>query len=142
MSLIFNYKNICKLTWLKREDIKSINILSENKAEVILDDEKILVTKNQLIPIVKETRRESAKDLSIVDKTHHGIYYVPSSKHNTLYRVREDEGRLTCECYDYQNLNEQVTDRQMGCKHVYAVLSELGYSSLEKYIEDSRSIAY
>lgn len=76
---------------------------------------------------------EVTKDLFEPD-TYHVYNPLKDSRHHVTIE-RSHKSLLQCTCGDYNN---QIQTMGKGvCKHGYAVLTELGYSSLADYIQST-----
>jgi hypothetical protein len=79
-----------------------------------------------------DRRRADAQDVNIRD-LYDGSYAAFSIMSGRQYRVIPDDRAIACNCEDYGN---QLRFFGRGvCKHGYAVLAHLGYSSLKDYIK-------
>lgn len=83
-----------------------------------------------------DRRREEAKKINIFDGEGKGHYYAQGSK-NDLYEIYVHKSGIACNCEDFRN---QATffKREGICKHGYAALNLLGFSSLSEYLERDR----
>ena len=63
-------------------------------------------------------------------------YSARSSRGNDLYHLEVFDSAIACTCDDYKNqVNLFSSYASKLCKHGYAVLSKLGFSSLSDYIQ-------
>ena len=93
------------------------------------------VSKADLKQHFVQRRQAEAQKLTVVDwlRTPE-CYTVRSQQGDKDYWVTCTDGALRCTCADYQR---QLTTFGRGCcKHGYAVLQHLGYSSLQTYQAD------
>ena len=56
-----------------------------------------------------------------------------------LYTLKVEDKAVTCDCEDYRNQIFHLRAKHSTCKHGYAVLFKLGFSSLSDYIERDRT---
>ncbi len=74
-------------------------------------------------------RKEGAIGLEVVKVPFEsGEYMVRSSSGETAYLVQCLTDKLTCTCQDYQA--QSAAMNKACCKHCYATLNHLGYTSL------------
>ena len=129
---VFNYSNISQLTWFNRSEINQIFVKNSREAIVILKDKvEITINRNQLKPIIEEKRSKSSEGLQV--KESEGFYLVKNPQKNTRYTVHPKSDHLFCNCSDYRNQYNAFESNQVACKHVFAVLGYLGFSSLKEY---------
>lgn len=82
-----------------------------------------------------ERRQEDAKQLTVIDWRRTPERYTVSSQNGDKdYLVSCSHRELACTCTDYQR--QLATFGRGCCKHGYAVLRHLGYSSLQAYQRD------
>lgn len=67
------------------------------------------------------------------------IFYVKNETKATAYTVNFFIGGSTCDCEDFNNQKQFFG--MACCKHIYASLSQIGFTSLRDYIEERRAIA-
>lgn len=81
-------------------------------------------------------RREAAANLQVQESFDREAFLVNGGREP--HRVEVDaRGGLSCDCWDYSG---QVEVMGKGCcKHVYAVLGQMGYGSMAEYIEVNRA---
>lgn len=123
---ILNRKDICKLeVWARVIFIKFTN------------GQTRFVAKKDFWLEFHRSRKERAKQLTV---GHYGedLYQVSSQSQKEPYLVSID-GEVQCECADYA---EQVTAKfkYPMCKHGWALLNHLGYSSLTNFITERQRI--
>jgi hypothetical protein len=81
-----------------------------------------------------EWRREAAQALQVVPwREAIGRYTVHNDAKRSAHVVEVSDQAITCTCEDYKN---QLKFLGKGCcKHGYAVLAQLGFSSLGAYLD-------
>ena len=82
-------------------------------------------------------RKYRSKTISVTQNVfNQDQYSARSSRGDDLYHLEVLDSAITCTCEDYKNqtLFFGVHASKL-CKHGYAVLSKLGFSSLAEYIE-------
>jgi hypothetical protein len=87
-----------------------------------------------------DRRKAQAKGLTVTrNGFNSSAYSVRNEAKNTSYKVVLGNSKIACECEDYRNQTEFFG---LGvCKHGYAVLAQLGYSSLKDYINNDCILA-
>lgn len=95
------------------------------------------VSKAKFRQMFVDFRRHGAKSLTVTkDLIEPNLYTVRNEAKDSTRRVEIVPGHkspIQCTCEDY---NAQILAMGKGvCKHGYAVLTELGYSSLSDYIQ-------
>jgi len=81
-----------------------------------------------------DRRREAARAL-LTYRTVEG-WVVLNPLKNTTYQVKTYKTHLSCTCEDYRN--QVYFLGRACCKHCYAVLAELGFTSLREYLSDQK----
>jgi hypothetical protein len=80
-----------------------------------------------------DRRKAQAKGLTVTrNGFNSSAYSVRNEARNTSYKVILGNSAIACECEDYRNQTEFFG--RGVCKHGYAVLAQLGYSSLKDYL--------
>lgn len=96
---------------------------------------------SQKIPVSKFAEdfagfRKKGADGLISSPVHSHVYSVLNPKKGTNYIVKTKPKGLVCQCKDW--LNSMITFRQGICKHSYRVLFDLGFTSLQEYVEEMK----
>ncbi len=60
-------------------------------------------------------------------------YEVFSGKSEKIYTVELSAGIAMCGCRDYEEQQRQLGRAKPGCKHIMALMSQLGHASLQDY---------
>lgn len=82
-----------------------------------------------------DRRKSDAQELEVKPINKHE-YKVINPKKNTKYTCYAYTDGMDCTCEDYRN---QILFFKKGCcKHGYAVLTHLGFSNLNDYVEHHR----
>ena len=63
-------------------------------------------------------------------------YLVRNPHKNTEYTIEPRIDYLFCNCSDYKNQSYAFETSEVCCKHIFAVLGYLGFSSLSEQIQD------
>lgn len=82
-----------------------------------------------------DRRRDEAQKLIARNQGDYWVVYNPAKQ--TSYCVEPMPTEISCDCEDYSN---QIKLLGRGCcKHGYAVLAELGFTSLKEYLSNSKA---
>lgn len=131
--VIFNFGNISQATWIERNEIKCITVLSDEKAKVSLKNgDSVTVTREEIKPVIENKRLESSKNLEVL-MTGFNTYLVINPDKQTEYIIEPRIDYLFCNCSDYKNQSYAFETSKVCCKHIFAVLGYLGFSSLKEY---------
>jgi hypothetical protein len=80
-----------------------------------------------------DRRKAQAKGLAVTRNGFNSTTYsVKNEAKNSSYKVVLGSSAIACECEDYRNQTEFFG--RGVCKHGYAVLAQLGYSSLKDFV--------
>ncbi|MEB3282341.1 MAG: hypothetical protein VKK42_25820 [Lyngbya sp.] len=135
-TLLFTKGNCAKVLDVKSWEIEHITESNNpNEVLVLLKNSQVKrVSVAQAGKHFVESRKERAKFLKTQQHHQHGRFWmVSSSGGKGSYQVELKLDKAICNCEDYKNQIEAFNGRA-ACKHVYAVLTELGCSSLSEYI--------
>jgi hypothetical protein len=88
-----------------------------------------------------DRRRAAARALTATQWINQPTYFtVRNESKNSTYQLEAFPDRIECPCDDYKN---QIQFIGRGCcKHGYAVLNTLGFSSLAHYVEAMKPGGY
>jgi len=126
LSLIANRANVARVTGLKPQHVKEINVVGD-RAHILIkrprkEPEQITLKLDLLEAAFHQFRKASGRSLvvlaSAVQRDGHVIHTIEGAQ-GIDYRIEEDHARLTCTCEDFQ-MHETL------CKHGWAVLWALG----------------
>lgn len=79
-------------------------------------------------------RIERSRSLEVI-QFHREHFRVANYKKGTAYSVYLFEDGLDCTCHDYKNQILNFGGGRSCCKHIYAVLSYMGYNRLSDYVK-------
>ena len=135
--VIFSVTNICLATWLEREEIRQIHVKSNRFADVYLSNGAIVsVTSEEIKPVMEQRRRSKALNVE-VERLEKANYFTVKNPHKgTEYNVLPLMEHLSCNCPDYSNQSIAFNSEKVACKHIFAVLNYLQFSSITEYAED------
>lgn len=86
-----------------------------------------------------DRRKAQAKGLVVTRNTYESCSYsVRNEAKDSVYKVVLGVDEIACECEDYKNQREFFG--RGCCKHGYAVLAQIGYSSLRDYLKNVPSL--
>lgn len=84
-------------------------------------------------------RREKAQTVTVKPHPVHAKTFVARAEGlDTSYFIYLDHDGMGCQCKDFRNLQVGLNQRNVACKHIYAMLNHLGYSSLSAYVNEGR----
>jgi len=133
--LLFNFINVCNVTWLDRSDIKMILVKTQDYCIVTLKTgEKIKVTAKEIKETITNRRKERAKNIEIIDNPDN-TYTARNSIKESEYQLIPKDSYIYCTCPDYSNQSIALKSDDVCCKHIWALLGYLGFSSLSEYEE-------
>lgn len=115
------------------QEIKAVK-LSEltGFVEVQTANKSFFVPINLVKDSFVELRKEGSKTLQ-VKALGNLVYSVTNPAKKSSYHVKRTDSSVVCQCEDYRKMVETGI-KNPCCKHGYAVLNALGYSSLRDYI--------
>lgn len=132
-SLVFNRTNASILIGILPHQVKKVEEWTNcvyvygNK-----DSKKIskFVSKKKFLEAFVNSRKERSKLLTVqkISPTEYAVYN-PENDHN--YLVELSGKVIECGCEDYKN--QMAVFGKAACKHIYATLTYMGYSSLKAY---------
>jgi len=83
-----------------------------------------------------DRRKTQARGLVVTRNAYQSCSYsVRNEAKNSIYKVVLGATAIACECEDYRNQTEFFG--RGVCKHGYAVLAQIGYSSLKDYLQNA-----
>ncbi|BAQ61630.1 hypothetical protein GM3708_2036 [Geminocystis sp. NIES-3708] len=134
--ILFNFSNIEKVTWIDRKDIKMIKVSSNEYCTVHLKSEEIIkVTAKEVKAVIGKERKTRSNNIEIVDNKDN-TYTAKNLIKSTEYTLTPNDCFVDCTCPDYGNQWIVFEGEKALCKHGYALLNYLGFSSFEEYLED------
>lgn len=83
-----------------------------------------------------QRRKEDAKKLLVTPSECGGFTEVYNPLKGTSYKINHFTDKLVCNCEDYKNQIDFNIEKPL-CKHGYAALMFMGYSSIENYIAET-----
>jgi hypothetical protein len=82
-----------------------------------------------------ESRKQNSETLVVTPQNDSWDFAVSNPQKGTQYKVETRHPGLLCNCQDYiRQRDRNYAGRPIACKHGYAVLGHLGFSSLEDYV--------
>ncbi|MEA5511976.1 hypothetical protein VB715_19570 [Crocosphaera sp. UHCC 0190] len=99
-------------------------------------NDAVFIKKADFLGLLSGDRRQRSKALKVTQDLFRSEFYrVRNHDKNSLYMLECHDDNIECECQDYKNLVNDFGNSKVACKHVYAVLSKLGYGTLNDYIK-------
>ncbi|BAQ63947.1 hypothetical protein [Geminocystis sp. NIES-3709] len=133
--ILFNFCNVCNVTWLDRKDIKMITIKSNDHCLVTLKTgETLKVTANEVKESLEQTRKKRSSNIEIIDNPDY-TYTARNPIKETQYTLITKDSYIYCTCPDYNNQSIALKSDQVCCKHIWSLLEYLGFNSLLEYKE-------
>ena len=133
--VIFNTTNICRATWLEREEIRTIHVKSNRFADVYLSNGSIVtVTAEEIKPVMEQRRKARSKHLQVLPTKLHN-YLVRNEIKGSEYTVLPLIDHLECNCSDWKNQSIAFDTDKVICKHIFGVLNYLNFKTLDEYEE-------
>lgn len=136
-SYIYSKKAAC--TILNRKDVIKVEIWGNCCWVRFAKGSPRFVSKKAFTALFARNRQIAGQGIAEVGAVEHiqgGSFTVISQSVNDVYNVELDVDHLECNCKDYSIQRDDLKLRKATCKHAYAVLYTLGYSTLSDYIKD------
>jgi hypothetical protein len=93
----------------------------------------VFVSKKAFRQAFVDFRKESAKTVQVKRLGVDSAYFQAKGQEE-IYDLALTATGVTCTCVDYQNQVQYIPGGKHCCKHGYAVLSRLGFGSLQAYL--------
>lgn len=99
------------------------------------------VSKRAFLNHFADRRKEDSKAVNIIAEIDNSDVFraFGNAPNSNVYKLTKELRAIACTCEDYKN-QQRIIHRGI-CKHGYAVLSFLGYSSLKEYVNRDTTIA-
>jgi hypothetical protein len=97
----------------------------------------VFVSKKAFRQAFVEFRKESASTVQVKRLGVDSVHFQALGR-DEIYDVTLKGHGVTCTCVDYQNQVQYIPGAKHCCKHGYAVLSRLGFGSLQDYLAYNR----
>lgn len=131
---LYTLNRAARILKLKRDQIEFIYPCSDG-CLVGLWNDSVFIPKAEFIKLLSSDRRQRSKSLKAVPNLFNSeLFVVRNENKSTVYKLECHEDHIDCECQDYKNLVNDFGHNKVACKHVYAVLTKLNFSSLADYI--------
>jgi len=132
-TLIYNRVAAGRILGIHPESIRKIEIWPNVTLVHAYGERPRFVSKKAFLQDFANSRKARAKNLR-AKAIGPNLFLVPSeTKEGVYYKVREKEGSFTCECEDWKT-QKLAGIHNATCKHIYATLFLLGFSSLREYV--------
>ena len=134
---IFSKPVVAKALGVSVQTIEKVIADGEDAIAILTSGKRKKVTLWAAKVALGNLRRLRAEKIKISqDKRNPSSTYQavnPENGHaHTLYLMPKYIG---CNCKDYQELVKNLGSNQVACKHIYALLGHIGYSSLNEYVK-------
>lgn len=136
---IFSKTAAANIVGLKPRDIDYITEIGNGAIRIFRSDGKSQLTKRiDYLKYFWSSRQERSHGIKVFpdheDKT---LWYAQSARdEHEHYLVEVTPARLTCTCKDWEVQHTDLDVKTPCCKHCYAVLHSLGFTSMKNYLED------
>jgi hypothetical protein len=99
-----------------------------------------LISKKAFLLHFVEWRKAQSRSMQVTANiARSDLFTVRNETKSSVYKVQCYTGGLMCDCEDFKNQSHFLG--KACCKHGYAVLAKLGFSSLSDYIQESMTQA-
>lgn len=140
-SKLYTENRVCRILKIKKADIEFV-YPCENGCLVGFWTHTKFIPKSEFTALLVGDRKNRSKSLTVTPNAFDSTdYTVRNEDKGTIYRVETYQGYMNCTCRDYENLSNDFNTPKVSCKHIYAVLNNLGYASLKDYIA-SETVRY
>ena len=92
------------------------------------------VSKKRFLQHFADMRRARSRSLQVTPNAFDKNHFCCRGSQGDLYDLVAFEDGILCTCIDYQNQQNLIPGKNKLCKHGYAVLTFLGFSSLRDYL--------
>ena len=135
--MVYIYSITAAVKILKRKDISKLEIWARIIFIKFKNGQGRFMAKKDFWIEFHRSRKERAKQL-IVGYYGHDLYQVSSQSRAEPYFVSLNDD-IQCECADYAEQAKAKFKHPM-CKHSWALLGYLGFSSLSAYIQSNQGV--
>jgi hypothetical protein len=115
------------------KEVEFVYVCGNGKVLVGLFNDSIYLSEQDFKVSYAKERQERAKGLQVTKMVKDDHSYTVRNE-NKVYEVKCKADSITCSCPDHAHSIEVFGSEKVACKHVYAVLNELGYTSLASYL--------
>ena len=135
--MVYIYSITAAVRILGRKDISKLEIWARIIFVKFKNGQGRFMSKKDFWIEFHQSRKERAKDLTV---SHYGrdLYQVSSQSKADPYLVSANDD-IQCECEDFANQVRAKFKHPM-CKHSWALLGYLGFSSLSAYIQSNQGV--
>lgn len=134
---LYTIARAAKILGLKRNDIEFVVAINNEYCLVGLFNESVKIHKSEFIKLLVADRQKRTHNLTATENAFNPLQYtVRNLDRNSTYQVKLQDDHIICECQDYENLVKDFGTNKVACKHVFKVLSSLGFGSLRDYLHD------
>jgi hypothetical protein len=121
-----------KLLQLPIKEIKETLFCSGSMVAIITELSVYFVALSRYKEYFVESRKQRASQVIIDFSNNRTVAYNRENGNN--YQLIKEVNGIYCECEDYSNQRKAFNTG--CCKHGYALLNQLGFSSLAEYVEN------
>lgn len=131
--MIYSKSNIARLLGdISPSQVKQVTELDGECLVILKNNQTVVISRKELTQSFVNYRKEGARGLLAYKQANRFEYIVLNPRSYHTYHVSLAVGNIYCQCTDF---NSQQQNFGRGCcKHIYAALAQLGYSSLSDYL--------
>jgi hypothetical protein len=138
-NLLYSKAAIARMEGVEIEDVLRLEVWANVVFVIIRGRRPRFYSKQAFKVHFVQWRQAKARALTATQNLFNpNIFYVRNETKRTAYTVNFFTGGATCECDDFDN--QKNFFNIACCKHIYAALDQLGFSSLRAYIEERKVI--
>lgn len=132
-TLIYSKSAAARILGVSSNQIEELQVWHKTVWLKVTGDRPLLISKTTFKQHFADWRKANSQGLVVTKHIlSQNTYTVRNEVKDTRYQVVCRTNELTCTCDDWQNQKELIG--RACCKHCYAVLNQLGYSSLADYL--------
>lgn len=139
-NLLYSKSAIARMECVNAEDVLRLEVWHSVVFVIIRGRRPKFYSKKAFKVHFVQLRQARAKALVATQNVFNpNIFTVRNETKGTAYTVNFFTGGVVCECEDWKNQSQFFG--LAACKHIYATLNQLNFSSLRDYIEQRKAIA-
>lgn len=131
---IFSNAAAERILGLPAFSVVETDLTHENKVLVKTRDKKYELPTSAFYQDFTQSRQRRSQKLQVSTTEYGNVFMITNPENHNRYPTRTIATGVECRCRDYEKQQELITGSRHCCKHGYAVLSYLGYSSLAEYL--------
>jgi hypothetical protein len=137
---LYSQARASRILGVKPSEIEFVYVCGDGRILVGLYNDSVYLSDREFKIAYGEERKARAKELIVTKRLDmKSGYTVRNESSKSAYKVKAFIDGLVCECPDYEISSQVMNSDKVACKHIYAVLGQLGYSSLREYIKGQKA---